>query len=286
MSTTAVSTPGAVASRAAAAVPLAHRLGGRPARLAVRVAACLACIALWQVASAHRVDFVINFQNIPSPEEVARASVDLLRSPKLFLHIGNSLRRVFAGFGAAAVLGIGLGLVIGRSRLAEDSLLTPLELLRPVPAVAWIPLAILMFASSEVSMVFITFIGAFFPILLNTIHGVGSIDRNLIAAARSLGAGRWAIFREVVLPGSLPSVVTGLSIGMGTSWFSLVSAEMISGQFGIGYYTWEAYNLQKYPPIVVGMIAIGLLGMGSSVLVRWVGALLTPWRRLEEARSR
>jgi NitT/TauT family transport system permease protein len=151
--------------------------------------------------------------------------------------------------------------------------------------VAWIPLAIMMFASSEVSMIFITFIGAFFPILLNTIHGVETIDRNLIAASRSLGAGRWAIFREVVLPGSLPSVVTGLSIGMGTCWFSLVSAEMISGQFGIGYYTWEAYNLQKYPPIVVGMIAIGLLGMGSSALVRVAGAVLMPWRRAEQGRG-
>ncbi len=143
-----------------------------------------------------------------------------------------------------------------------------------------------MFASSEGSIVFITFIGAFFPILLNTIHGVEGIDRNLIAASRSLGAGPWAIFREVVLPGSLPSVVTGLSIGMGTCWFSLVSAEMISGQFGIGYYTWEAYNLQKYPPIVVGMIAIGLLGMSSSALVRVVGTLLMPWRRLEQAKDR
>jgi NitT/TauT family transport system permease protein len=252
---------------------------------AIRIAACLACVALWQLASAWRVDFGINFQNIPSPELVARASVDLLQSPKLFAHIGNSLRRVFVGFAVASVLGITLGLVIGRSRLGEDSLLAPLELLRPIPAVAWIPLAILMFASSEVSMIFITFIGAFFPILLSTIHGVETIDRNLIAAARSLGAGRWAIFREVVLPGSLPSVVTGLSIGMGTCWFSLVSAEMISGQFGIGYYTWESYNLQKYAPIVVGMIAIGLLGMGSSALVRIAGALLMPWRRLEHAKT-
>ncbi len=276
----------ALTKRAGAARSLSGLLDGRPARVAVRIAACLAGVAVWQVASIYRVDFIVNFQNIPSPDQVARASVDLLRSPKLFLHIGNSLRRVFAGFGAAAVLGVAVGLVIGRSRLAEDSLLTPLELLRPIPAVAWIPLAILMFASSEGSIVFITFIGAFFPILLNTIHGVEGIDRNLIAASRSLGAGPWAIFREVVLPGSLPSVVTGLSIGMGTCWFSLVSAEMISGQFGIGYYTWEAYNLQKYPPIVVGMIAIGLLGMSSSALVRVVGTLLMPWRRLEQAKDR
>jgi NitT/TauT family transport system permease protein len=133
-------------------------------------------------------------------------------------------------------------------------------------------------------MVFITFIGAFFPVLLNTVHGVESVDLRLINAARSLGASQLAIFREVVLPGALPSIVAGLSIGMGTSWFSLVTAEMISGQFGIGYYTWEAYTLQKYPSIVLGMIGIGVLGMGSSVLVKRTARLFMPWLAAEATR--
>ena len=128
-------------------------------------------------------------------------------------------------------------------------------------------------------MVFITFTGALFPILLNTVHGVEAVDPRLVASARSLGAGRWAILREVVLPGALPSIVTGLAIGMGTSWFCLVTAEMISGQFGIGYYTWESYTLQNYPDIIVGMLLIGVLGMGSSTLVKRLGALATPWYR-------
>jgi NitT/TauT family transport system permease protein len=126
-------------------------------------------------------------------------------------------------------------------------------------------------------MVFITFIGAFFPILLSTIHGVEALDRRLVFASLSLGAGPVDVFKEVILPGALPSIVTGLSIGMGTSWFSLVTAEMISGQYGIGYYTWEAYTLQKYPSIVLGMIAIGVLGMGSSFLIRVSGRRLMPW---------
>ena len=96
-------------------------------------------------------------------------------------------------------------------------------------------------------------------------------------ASRSLGAGELDVFREVVLPSALPSIVTGLSIGMGTSWFSLVTAEMISGQYGIGYYTWESYTLQRYPNIVLGMIAIGILGMGSSLLVKSMGHRLMPW---------
>src|SRR6185312_6378774 len=151
-------------------------------------------------------------------------------------------------------------------------------------AVAWIPLAVLMFPSSELSMIYITFIGALFPILLNAIHGVETVDQRLIASARSLGGTRRAILREVILPGSAPNIVTGLAVGMGTSWFCLITAEMISGQFGIGYYTWESYTLQNYSDIVVGMISIGLLGMGSSYLLRKIGAALTPWHPVEETR--
>jgi NitT/TauT family transport system permease protein len=195
-------------------------------------------------------------------------------------HILNSVRRIFIGFSLAAVLAIALGLLIGRFRIASHALMGPLEILRPIPAVAWIPLAILMFTTAEASMIYITFIGAFFPILLNTIHGVQNLDGRLIIASRTLGAGPVAVFREVILPGALPSIVTGLSIGMGTSWFSLVTAEMISGQFGIGYYTWEAYTLQNYPDIVVGMIAIGILGMLSSWLIRQLGNWSMPWLRL------
>jgi hypothetical protein len=113
--------------------------------------------------------------------------------------------------------------------------------------------------------------------VLSTVHGVETLDRRLVFASLSLGAGPLDVFREVILPGAMPSIVTGLSIGMGTSWFSLVTAEMISGQFGIGYYTWEAYTLQKYPNIVLGMISIGILGMGSSFLIKAMGRRLMPW---------
>ncbi len=124
---------------------------------------------------------------------------------------------------------------------------------------------------------FITSLGAFFPIVLNTIHGVEGIDRQLVRAATSLGAGRAAIFREVVIPGALPSIVTGLSVGMGVSWLCLISAEMISGQFGVGYFTWVAYGIVKYARIVVGMLVIGVLGMLSSALIRLIGVRCMPW---------
>ncbi|MFM0171209.1 ABC transporter permease [Paraburkholderia sediminicola] len=257
----------------------------RPARLIralARIAAVLACVGIWQVLAEYHVSFgFVTFANVPAPSDVVPAAWALLHSPKLPMHLLASLMRVLVGFVAASVVGIGLGLAIGRYRAFEDTLLPPLEVLRPIPAVAWIPLAILMFSSSEMSMMFITFIGALFPILLNTIHGVEGVDPRLVATARSLGTRGGALFSEVILPGAAPAIVTGLSIGMGTAWFCLVSAEMIAGQYGIGYFTWESYTLQNYADIVVGMLLIGALGMGSSLLVRRAGLALIPWYRME-----
>lgn len=247
-------------------------------RLILRAVSIAVCLLAWQAASALHANFgFVTFANVPAPTDVAQAAIDLAQSSKALGHITSSLRRVAIGFSIAAVLGIALGLAIGRSRRIGDVLLPPLELLRPIPAVAWIPLAVLMFPSSEGSMIYITFIGALFPILLSTIHGVEHVDPRLIASAKSLGGTRSAILREVILPGAAPAIVTGLAIGMGTSWFCLVTAEMIAGQFGIGYQTWESYVIQRYPDIVVGMVVIGILGMGSSYLLRQIGRLLTPW---------
>lgn len=262
------------ARAAAARTPVAWR------RWAIQGASLLACLLAWHLAATFKVHLgIVTFANVPLPSEALEAGWLLLQSPKLRLHLTSSLWRVFVGFGLAAVLGVVLGLLIGRLRWARLGFLPPLEVLRPIPAVAWIPLAILMFPSSEGSMIFITFIGALFPILLNTIHGVESVDARLIASARSLGTRGWRLFTEVIGPGSAPSIVTGLSIGMGTCWFCLVTAEMISGQYGIGYYTWESYTVQLYANIIVGMLLIGVLGMGSSALIQRAGQWLMPWYR-------
>lgn len=244
----------------------------------LRLGSLLFCLLFWQLAATFQLDLgLVSFRHVPAPTQVLEAAWSLVKSGKLLPHLASSLARVLSGYLLAALLGISLGLAIGRSQLAACSLLPPLEVLRPIPAVAWIPLAILMFPSSEASMIFITFTGALFPILLNTIHGVEAVDQRLVASARGLGAGRLALLKEVILPGAAPGIVTGLAIGMGTAWFCLVTAEMISGQYGIGYYTWESYVIQNYADIVVGMLTIGFLGMGSSVLVRRLGAWLTPW---------
>jgi NitT/TauT family transport system permease protein len=139
-------------------------------------------------------------------------------------------------------------------------------------------MSIMLWPSNEVSIVFITFLGSFFPILLNSVHGVQAIDPVLLRAARSLGASEGRLLWEVVLPGALPHVFTGLAVGMGVAWVSLIAAEMISGQFGIGYFTWEAYSLISYAEIALGMITIGVLGLLCSGAIRLLARLAMPWQ--------
>ncbi len=271
---TATLTP-AAAARPETRRPRLRAAGlGRPA---LRVASIAVFFLAWHAATAAQLDLYVRFQNIPSPAKVLEEAIALFASKAYYVHILASLERIWLGFGIATALGVGLGLLIGWFRVAEDTLMPPIELLRPIPAVAWVPMAIMLWPTERSSIVFITTLGAFFPIVLNTIHGVERIDPQLVRAATSLGAGRAAIFREVVIPGALPSIVTGLSVGMGVSWICLISAEMISGQFGVGYFTWVAYGIVKYAQIVVGMLTIGVLGMLSSALIRVVGARSMPW---------
>nr|WP_228129837.1 ABC transporter permease [Acinetobacter sp. NIPH 2100] len=248
------------------------------------VISLLLSLMFWQLASQYHLNLgLINFANVPSPRDVIQSLLAFAELDTALAHVKASITRVLIGFLLASVIGVVLGLLIGYSKMLAALFMPPLEILRPIPAVAWIPLAILMFPSSEASMIFITFLGALFPILLNTIHGVEAVDQRLIASAKSLGAGQFAILREVIIPGSLPSITTGLAIGMGTCWFCLVTAEMISGQLGIGYFTWESFTLQNYADIIVGMLLIGALGMFSSAFLRYLGKKLTPWYQLRKA---
>lgn len=247
-------------------------------RYLVRVAALIVAVVLWQLASDNGFDFYVNFNNIPAPTAVGSALVTELTGQEFYLHILHSMQRVAIAYGLAVVLGVVLGVAMGRSRWAEDIILPYIELLRPIPAVAWIPLAILMLPTEQASIVFITFLGALFPIVLNTTHGVEQTNATLIRAARSLGASNRAILWHVVLPGAMPSIVAGLAIGMGVAWFSLLAGEIISGQYGIGYYTWNSYTLIQYPQIIIGMLVIGGLGTLCTLLVRKSCNPLLKWQ--------
>lgn len=247
-------------------------------RYLLRFASVALGIIAWQLLSTHGVDFILDFQNLPGPLQVWSVFVRLLRQHDFYLDIGYSLRRIGIAYLLAAALGIGIGALMGRFRLVQDLVTPYIEILRPIPAVAWIPLAILMLPTEESSIVFITFLGAFFPIVINTVIGVGQTPKNLVQAARSLGAGNAAILWHVVLPSALPAITAGLAVGMGVAWFSLLAGEIISGQYGIGYFTWNAYSLVQYPQIIVGMLCIGGLGTLSTHFVRLVTRPLLRWQ--------
>lgn len=235
-------------------------------------------VLFWHIAVAVKLDLYINFMNVPSPAKVLTAFIGHIQTEIFYTHIGVSMRRILISYTIATVLGIALGLVMGRSKFARAFITPYIEVIRPIPAVAWIPLAILMWPTEESSIIYITFLGALFPIVLNTLHGVEQTPEVLVRAARSLGASRMAIFWHVVIPAALPSISAGLAIGMGVSWFSLLAGEIISGQYGIGYFTWDAYSLINYPDIVVGMLVIGLLGTGSTAAIKLTTAPLLKWQ--------
>jgi NitT/TauT family transport system permease protein len=232
----------------------------------------------WHLLTTYRVSIHVRFTNVPTPAEVFQSFARAMHSGTLLHHVVLSCRRIVLGFVLAALIAVPLGLVMGRFRFARDVVFPVSEVLRPIPAIAWVPMSIMLWPSNEESIIFITFIGSFFPILLNTLHGMANVDPVLVRASQCLGAREFSIFREVYLPASLPSIFTGLTVGMGVAWVSLIAAEMISGQFGIGYFTWEAYSLVQYSDIALGMICIGVLGLGSSAIIRGIGRVVMPWK--------
>jgi NitT/TauT family transport system permease protein len=247
------------------------------------VTAMLACVSIgflflfWYLGTKYKLEFYIRFKNVPTPYQVLRQAIEVGASTKFLVNVAYSVRRILFGFAIAIAIGVPLGLMIGKYRRVRDLFMPAVEIMRPIPAIAWVPMSIMLWPNNEASIVFITFIGAFFPILLNTVHGVHSMDGVLIRAGRCLGASEVRLFWNVILPGSLPHIFTGLAVGMGVAWVSLIAAEMISGQFGVGYFTWEAYSLVNYPAIVLGMITIGVLGLVCSGIIRLCGFFMMPW---------
>lgn len=268
----------AVAAPARSLASGTGRLRAMGGRYLVRLASVAAGLIAWQLLSSRGVDFFLNFQNVPEPLQVWHVFVQLAGERLFYVDIAYSLWRIAAAYLLATVVGILIGVLMGRFPLAQDLITPYIEVVRPIPAVACIPLAILMLPTEESSIIFITFLGAFFPILINTVIGVGQTPRNLVQAARALGAGDAAILWHVVLPSALPAITAGLSVGMGVAWFSLLAGEMISGQYGIGYFTWNAYSLVQYPQIVVGMLCIGALGTLSTQIVRLATRPLLRWQ--------
>jgi ABC-type nitrate/sulfonate/bicarbonate transport system permease component/CRP-like cAMP-binding protein len=200
-----------------------------------------------------------------------------------YQHIGMSVWRVTQAFFLATLLGVPFGLFLGWSRRFKEYVFPVFEMLRPIPVLAWVPLAIVMFVSTESAVIFLAFLASFFATALNTMLGVESIDESYVRAADCLGASRWQVFRHVVIPGAMPFIFTGLQISVGVSWFSLVAAEMVSGQYGLGYVINTSFVMVRYPTIVIGMVTLGVVGYVTSAMVRIAGDYLMEWRVRELA---
>jgi ABC-type nitrate/sulfonate/bicarbonate transport system permease component/CRP-like cAMP-binding protein len=204
-------------------------------------------------------------------------------TPEYYQHIWVSVRRVGIAFLLATALGVPLGLFLGWSKPFRDYVFPVFETLRPIPILAWVPLSIIMFTGTETPVIFLTFLASFFATALNTMLGVQSIEESYTRAAYCLGASRWQTFRHVIVPGAMPFIFTGLQISVGVAWFSLVAAEMVSGQFGLGYVINTSYTMVRYPTIVIGMITLGAVGYITSAMIRMAGDHMMQWRVRELA---
>ena len=230
------------------------------------------------------------FEKVPGPAVAAKEwfSRDPVYGisifvPEYYQHILKSVLRVLQAFGLATLLGVPLGLFMGWKKTFKDYSFPILETLRPIPMLAWVPLAILMWPIREAAIIYLTFLAAFFATTLNTLLGVESIDEVYFRAARCLGSKPRHIFFRVVVPGALPFIFTGLQISMGVSWFSLVAGEMLAGEYGLGYLIWNSFIMVQYPIIVIAMVTLGFIGWASSALIRFVGNLLMKWKIREAA---
>ncbi|MDE0280709.1 MAG: ABC transporter permease [Gammaproteobacteria bacterium] len=195
-----------------------------------------------------------------------------------YLHIWYSTYRATTSFLLAVVLGVPLGILMGWRVKVNEYASALLGLLRPIPPLAWVPVAILIFPGNEPAVIFVTFLVAFFATTMNTLLGVRSIDKDFFRAAQCLGAEPKDILKDIIIPGALPSIFTGLQIAMGAAWFSLVAGEMIAAQYGLGFMILESYNLVQYPTIVIMMVTLGIVGYLSSALIRVAGNRMMRWR--------
>jgi ABC-type nitrate/sulfonate/bicarbonate transport system permease component len=242
----------------------------------------LLSILIWQGLSSIQV---IPSHKLPSPIEILFGFRDLLMigvppGHLLHNHMLYSLYRVAWGYASAALLAIPLGLLLGWSPKFLRMLRPLFEVVRPIPPLAWIPIAIVWFGIGIKSAAFIIFLGAFFPILLNTVSGVLSIQPILVEAARTLHAKEKDIFLKVLLPGAVPSIFVGMRIGIGIGWMTLVAAEFtgVKEGYGLGYMIMTARDIQRPDEILAGMLVIGIIGLLIDIGLRATESRTLRWR--------
>ncbi|OLB99160.1 MAG: hypothetical protein AUH30_05950 [Candidatus Rokubacteria bacterium 13_1_40CM_68_15] len=246
-----------------------------PMRWPRRTLLVLILLAVWQWVVPHIVTTGPAF--FPLPADVADGFTSLLGSARFWRSVVTSVGRVLAGFTVATAIGVVLGIAIGVAPRVEAFVDLTIEMLRPLPAMAWIPIAILWFGVGDVSSVFLVALGAFFPIVLNAAAGARTTARDYGKAALTSGAGPWLRFRRVTLPGALPWVLLGCRVGLGVGWMVIVSAEMVGAQSGLGFLIMEARSFARIDWVVACMIVIGLIGIGLDSTLERVQRRAAPW---------
>jgi sulfonate transport system permease protein len=231
-------------------------------------------LSVWQFA-AH-VGW-LSSRILPEPFAVAKAAWTLAESGELWKHVQVSLWRATVSFAVGGGLGLLLGLLTGTFRTAETLLDTTLQMIRNIPALALIPLVILWFGIEETSKIFLVAVGVFFPVYLNTFHGIRSVDKGLIEMAKSYGLSGWPLYRDVILPGALPSILVGVRFSLGLVWVLLIVAETISAQSGIGYMTMNAREFLQTDVVLVGILLYALLGKLADVVSRLLERYWLRW---------
>jgi len=214
---------------------------------------------------------------LPNPITVINTATGMVIDGSLLEHVLASLKRVAIGFGAATLLAIPLGIAMGWWKLVYRQVDPIMEFLRPIPPLAWIPLSILWFGIGDLQNQFIIFLGVFFPVLVNTISAVRSVEPVLVRAGLSLGAGPFQLLRGVIVPASLPGIFTGMRVGLGVGWMALVAAELVAARSGLGFLINDSRFVFRTDKVLVGMAVIGILGLIMDRLLRRLQSWLTPW---------
>jgi sulfonate transport system permease protein len=214
---------------------------------------------------------------LPEPLAVAEAAWGLMRTGEMWTDVKVSALRALGGFAIGGGIGFVLGLGTGLFKPLEAALDSTIQMIRNIPALAMIPLVILWFGIEEEAKLFLVALGVFFPVYINTFHGIRSVDANLVEMAKSYGVRGFALYRDVVLPGALPSILVGVRFALGLMWVMLIVAETISAQSGIGYMTMNAREFMQTDVVVVGILLYALLGKLADMLARGLERWLLPW---------
>ncbi|MEM5419857.1 MULTISPECIES: aliphatic sulfonate ABC transporter permease SsuC [Paraburkholderia] len=234
----------------------------------------LAVLVIWEIAARSGA---LSTRVLPEPLAVVRAAWSLIESGEMWADVRVSTWRALSGFAIGGGIGLVLGLATGLFKPAETALDSTVQMVRNIPALAMIPLVILWFGIGEEAKVFLVALGVFFPVYVNTFHGIRSVDANLVEMARSYGLKGFALYREVILPGALPSILVGVRFALGLMWVTLIVAETISAQSGIGYMTMNAREFLQTDVVVVGILLYAALGKLADWLAKSLERVALRW---------